>query len=1211
MKFGRKKLALIITTSFFVVAFGVVGILAKTGTINLKMLADTVGIKSSETSQNVTITVKKDKAPVAGALVSVDGSPASGIDPISGGRASSTNTNGQIILSVISGKHNYSAGFPPDCGATAKDISTPPQTSVELNLTCGAVDTSKAHISGRIIISGTLTGIEGAVVSTNPATLTFTTATGGVYSLDVSPDTNYQISASKSGYEMTVPKIETGSIPANTTKTIDIQMKAISTPTPKAHVSGCVVDEAGNKIPDAKAYVDSISLTIATTGSDGCYGADLASGLEYVISANKTGYLTKTSVRTGGLVAGENKTLDNIIVKKVQDAANFDIYGKITLKGSSPAQPVAIPQVQLQINSTTSHIFPTKDAWITDLGANYSDLQFNYYFQNIASKSACEGMCKLIINLTGTDYTFADGSTRIEKTLYPSAYSRLDAKTKTNIYLRRQDTEFEVVDNAFDIVGAINYEDSNIPLIMQIHTRSYTSGAALSTDSKDIWIGTLASGGKYNYHFENVPLKSTTDLKIIFRLPDDTTAENNVDGIVTRSVRKSDIHYDAALGSNVYVFNLVLRTVADINYIVDFFDAEDGHVINTKDDQGEIEIEYIDHHNYINRFNKFSVSYDQDIPNRIIIKIKPSIAHSISGDGTWNQKILHYNSKNYVLVDSFWFNDSDFPLKLFLVKKDRVNESLPCEEHFGFNFCMEKFPIYDQLTAKQKEKITKLSKILSNVRDSAGLTDGIPIYIIPLPFNGAEAYINRDIIKDHKILGSDSSLFVTNNHKIALSLSVINDFDIKTLLHEYFHILDSTFRISSEKFKFDKITIQGNTEEARKVMIINSCCRNKQFPNFDYSVGTNNLELWAEFSTWWYLHNDEFQKAIASPDVSEPCKEVLKFMYEVLRQNYPGITPYQPVAATSSVERIDQQVGIWEKAILTSTGSVPDDEFNNIMKEGGFVPSTLLPVVETSAPLDEISFSSDDIIKGKWRKEVVDSLPPAQKIKIETKIAVGKIITSQFAINARQVIATIVSDFNKLYDSFLKSIGKYKETGKLSGTIVDKKNGRPISDVIVKVAGKIATTNSNGDYIINDVQSGSQSVEMVTDIKNNDNYAVFENKTFDVKASRNNKITSTISFPLAKIIGRLTDKDGNPLAKAKVTFSSTQKDKVEATTNDNGEFTATGLYYKKYNVGVFNSKNQRRQPQGDSVSVTPDRSISLDEKSNTRIVNFDVVVNKQ
>ena len=523
---------------------------------------------------------------------------------------------------------------------------------------------------------------------------------------------------------------------------------------------------------------------------------------------------------------------------------------------------------------------------------------------------------------------------------------------------------------------------------------------------------------------------------------------------------------------------------------------------------------------------------------------------------------------------------------------------MTCVEYSGFKFCGLKIPTMDILTGEQKLTLEKIAKVLSAIKTAASDTRSVPIYIQTKPFDRARAH-SSSIGINHAAFNGSSAYF-------SLAYTELNSYPrlLETAVHEYAHTIDFMSGLSEkDKYKFDQITIEGNTEIARTMMINNNCCGEKQFPDLYYAERTNSLELWAQFFTWWYLHNDEFRKAIAvdSP-VSEPCKQVLKFMYAVLQQTFPSVIPYDQVTTTSAANA-DVQVGVRQiPALLTASGSSPGS-IDAIMLEAGFKKTSQLIKTESVVPLTSTVFTSDQIINGNWVKANYSKASFSDKVAVQYQAMTSTIKSSIIAQNISNLATTAINKFNQAYDALLKEFGWYRNTGNVKGTIVDE-SGVGIANMTVEFAGKYALTDQKGAYSITNVQSGETEVDSVKDLYTQEEYTILNPDRITITASRTAQITSKIKFIKVKLSGKITSKNGTAQKNFKILFTGPGGRKFEATSDVNGDYSLDGLYYEQYNVSVYSGKTAQSL---DSLSktVTPKKTIQ-----GSNIVNFNVQLAK-
>lgn len=154
--------------------------------------------------------------------------------------------------------------------------------------------------------------------------------------------------------------------------------------------------------------------------------------------------------------------------------------------------------------------------------------------------------------------------------------------------------------------------------------------------------------------------------------------------------------------------------------------------------------------------------------------------------------------------------------------------------------------------------------------------------------------------------------------------------------------------------------------------------------------------------------------------------------------------------------------------------------------------------------------------------------------------------------------------------------------GTVSGQITDG-SGNPLSGAQVVLQSSVtigngstiggkrytATTDANGDYVIDNVLAGTYVVAGIDKGYNNNSSA-----TFTVVAGSNTAPTVALTqIVYGTVTGQITDNNGNPLADASVSIAINPDSDAgyNATTNSNGDYTVKHVLAGTYTVVAFDN----------------------------------------
>jgi protocatechuate 3,4-dioxygenase beta subunit len=182
-------------------------------------------------------------------------------------------------------------------------------------------------------------------------------------------------------------------------------------------------------------------------------------------------------------------------------------------------------------------------------------------------------------------------------------------------------------------------------------------------------------------------------------------------------------------------------------------------------------------------------------------------------------------------------------------------------------------------------------------------------------------------------------------------------------------------------------------------------------------------------------------------------------------------------------------------------------------------------------------------------------------------------------------------------------------TGSISGRVTRESDGRPIANAMIFInssdnpCGSYVTTDENGNYLIEGLVSGNYMVYASAEGYLGEYYdnAYSPDKAAVVQVAEPNR-TSNVSFALglgATITGRVVDTKGDPIAGAYVVayqdLSASPTDSTgvigngsAATTDDNGNYTISGLVGGSYIVEAMVWNQWFTQEQWYSGSPTPE-----------------------
>jgi len=232
---------------------------------------------------------------------------------------------------------------------------------------------------------------------------------------------------------------------------------------------------------------------------------------------------------------------------------------------------------------------------------------------------------------------------------------------------------------------------------------------------------------------------------------------------------------------------------------------------------------------------------------------------------------------------------------------------------------------------------------------------------------------------------------------------------------------------------------------------------------------------------------------------------------------------------------------------------------------------------------DEIGntvYSFSNITSGVWRESTYAALAPMKKVQFQFELLLNTVESN---------IATLASQFNDFYDSVLRSLGIYRETGNVAIRINDI-NGKPISGLLVKLGGKVATESSGevGVYKVTGIQTGSRNIETIQDTRTKDIYSVRTGRSIVVTSAGGSSfqnLTTTVSYPPVRVSVRVFDATDKPVANVRVKLIGDGSDVLNSTTNSTGSVTIGGLRSRSYQVEVYRNTAKLTVQPASSVFV--------------------------
>lgn len=533
----------------------------------------------------------------------------------------------------------------------------------------------------------------------------------------------------------------------------------------------------------------------------------------------------------------------------------------------------------------------------------------------------------------------------------------------------------------------------------------------------------------------------------------------------------------------VYNDKDIVIDLSESLFRVQYLSAVDGNPINLIDEK--IESEYftcIDNHNEYRDECLMGQYYDINDPTFSTRIYRLSNTFLATTDVT-NFVIHSFETTNYELVPpSHDLHGGDTDI-VYLIPKSNKENAFYCEQHGGMWFATFRATKDELFSSTRKSILDEMGKLYVQISYSAGMQ--VPSFFIDNSSRGGAYEVNPFEV---------SCL----NTKYAFSLSTrsIDDHNVHNWVHEIGHVIDFAKKLTDNPNNgFINNFNAGNSAKCNGLYA-------SKYPCFsDYAFHTNPWEMWAEFFATWVTQMDKINAALADPNVSKDCKNVLKHLLAIMDSKFPNMSHYGLGSSTSSTDRSTSSVDV--ARVLAATTSSP--ELTAIMKEFGYqeVQAPTVNVAISDSAL--FSLTPTQILAGKWLKENYDKLGPIQKANFNLGVISSQV--NMWVTNNRAItyIRTQIANMSAQIENWLGALGFNFTSSKLSGTLLDQ-DGKPVSGFKITVGetpekGKFDITDANGQFSISRLPTGSQRL-MINDPKNNNaSYAVYEYFSKNIEAT--------------------------------------------------------------------------------------------------------------
>ncbi|MEI8060868.1 MAG: hypothetical protein WCG99_01065 [Candidatus Berkelbacteria bacterium] len=596
------------------------------------------------------------------------------------------------------------------------------------------------------------------------------------------------------------------------------------------------------------------------------------------------------------------------------------------------------------------------------------------------------------------------------------------------------------------------------------------------------------SSSEFNIFSMNLNLKDDTVYTLDFKPPINYQLSDNTQYKI--QISKKDLKYDYSRKFYYYKVDYKLIPNGVFDYVVDFYaisknPAEQPLPIT------DFKTQTINYNNFRCTYsdNTFSAclikwEYDAKVANRIHYKLDASsIARARNAEILFMSNKYNYNNGDMLA------HPTAFPVKVYL-SSINPNETSTCKTFNGIEFCISNIdPAHlNQIFVQKKSKLEQIATAIKGILSTAGATSYPVIHIIAADQSNNGVPIAAFAGNNRENIGSTGAKQMIGIYEVTLDRSEL----IPDVAHELSHTLDNLFPYT----RLQQIQFNNALKAAQ-----NSNCDSKYFESgcfATYGIRTNERELRASFMSDYLMNNAKIKAAISNPLISTECRNVLKFLYQSMKNRFPNLATYQvsQVPTTLFFNNSNSRV-----AGVTSTQS----EFEVIMSSSGF-EKTEKANFEPGLSLNNWDLTPDQIADGYWLKENYNRLPAKEKLK--NQISMIATTGSQIIASASVNIQTALDSVNLKIESLLARLGFKITTASISGHVEDYDD--TIAGLEVSFGNKIAVTDAFGKYKISKVPSGNFKFA-VSDPKINKTYNVQptlltiaddEQKTIDVFFNR-------------------------------------------------------------------------------------------------------------
>ena len=213
------------------------------------------------------------------------------------------------------------------------------------------------------------------------------------------------------------------------------------------------------------------------------------------------------------------------------------------------------------------------------------------------------------------------------------------------------------------------------------------------------------------------------------------------------------------------------------------------------------------------------------------------------------------------------------------------------------------------------------------------------------------------------------------------------------------------------------------------------------------------------FLTAWMLHSDIVGEMLEYyKDHDTQTYNLISYYDQYFNERFPKATP------------LGQDLALKNKYAVASS-----NDYSKTMAEYGYF-EVAKRKYNTVAPLSQMAVNENQIYQGVWQQSVFNQLPTEKKVAIQLNIYKNQIIEAVTSNKAYTEVRDVILEVNTFIEQALEKIGIRFSNKFVKGQVLDQETRRPMPGVKVTIGRKSAITNETGSYRINRLQLGQNSI---------------------------------------------------------------------------------------------------------------------------------------